>query len=134
VASENAPIGNIDPNEVGVIAAHLLSQDDTSAHNKSKYVLNGPEDTRMQIVAMVEQHIGTPIKDVSYKDVSFIDMLYEYQYAATKQSKNVIYSMTRAAETVWEGKCSTSTTSKEVMKLAAPKRTHADTLKALLEG
>ncbi|KAJ5522368.1 hypothetical protein N7527_006483 [Penicillium freii] len=135
VASEDAPIGIIDPDEVGVIAAHLLSQDDTSAHNKSKYVLNGPEDiTGMQIVAMVEQHIGTPVKDVSYKDVSFIDMLYEYQYAATKQSMNVIYSMTRAAETVWEGKCSTSTTSKEVMKLAAPKRTPADTLKALLEG
>ncbi|KAJ6038224.1 uncharacterized protein N7446_005037 [Penicillium canescens] len=135
VPSENAPIGIIDPDEVGVIAAHLLSQDDTSAHNKSKYVLNGPEDiTGMQIVAMVEQHIGTPVKDVSYKDVSFIDMLYEYQYAATKQSKNVIYSMTRAAETVWEGKCSTSTTSKEVLRLAAPKRTPADTLKALLEG
>jgi hypothetical protein len=112
-----------------------LSQDDTSAHNKAKYVLNRPEDiTGRQIVAMVEQYIGAPVKDVSYKDISFIDMLYEYQYAATKQSKNVIYSMTRAAETVWEGKCSTSTTSKEVLKLAAPKRTPADTLKALLEG
>ncbi|KAJ6076660.1 hypothetical protein N7499_008641 [Penicillium canescens] len=135
VLSEDAPIGIIDPDEVGVISAYLLSQDDTSAHNKAKYVLNGPEDiTGRQIVAMVEQHIGAPVKDVSYKDVSFIDMLYEYQYAATKQSKNVIYSMTRAAETVWEGKCSTSTTSKEVLKLAAPKRTPADTLKALLEG
>ncbi|KAJ5588353.1 hypothetical protein N7537_011031 [Penicillium hordei] len=135
ILSEDAPVGIIDPDEVGVIAAHLLSQDDTSAHNKSKYVLNGPEDiTGMQIVAMVEQHIGTPIKNVSYKDVSFIDMLYEYQYAATKQSKNVIYSIKRAAETSWEGKCSTSTTSKEILKLAAPKRTPADTLKALLEG
>ncbi|KAJ5472301.1 hypothetical protein N7530_006302 [Penicillium desertorum] len=133
--SEDAPVGIIDPDEIGVIAAHLLSQDDTSVHNKAKYVLNGPVDiTGKQIVDMVEQQIGTPVKDVSYKDVSFIDMMYEYQYAATKQSKNVIYSIKRAPETAWEGKCSTSTTSKEILELAAPKRTPADILKTLLEG
>lgn len=135
ILSKDAPVGIIDSDEVGVIAAHLLSQDDTSTHNKSKYVLNGPEDiTGMQIVAMVEQHIGTPVEDVSYKDLSFIDMVYEHKYAATWQSKNVIYSTKRAAETAWEGKCSTSTTSKEILKLYAPKRTPADTLKTLLEG
>jgi uncharacterized protein YbjT (DUF2867 family) len=132
--SEDAPVGIIDPDEVGIFAAHLLSQDDTSAHNKAKYVLNGPEDiTGKQIVDMVEKHIGAPVKDVSYRDVSFIDMLYEYQYSRTKQSKNVIYSIKRALETAWEGKCSTSTTSKEVLELAAPKRTPADILKSLLE-
>lgn len=132
--SEDAPVGIIDPDEIGVIAAHLLSQDNTSMHNKAKYVLNGPEDiTGKQIVDMIEQHIGAPIKDVSYKDVSFIDMLYKYQYAATRQSKNVIYSIKRAPETAWEGKCSTSTTSKEILELAGPKRTPADILKTLLE-
>lgn len=91
---EDAPVGIIDPSEVGVIAAYLLAQDDTSVHNHAKYVLNGPEDINgKQIVDMIEQHIGAPVKDVSYKDVSFIAMLYEYQYAATKQSKNVIYSI-----------------------------------------
>ncbi|KAJ6022768.1 hypothetical protein N7499_008085 [Penicillium canescens] len=133
--SEDAPVGSIDPDEVGILAAHLLSQDDTSVHNKAKYVLNGPVDiTGKQVVDMIEQHIGTPIKDVSYKDVSFIDMLYEYQYAATKQSKNVIYSIKRAPETAWEGKCSTTTTSKEILQIAAPKRTPTDVLKTLLEG
>jgi uncharacterized protein YbjT (DUF2867 family) len=133
--SEDAPVGVIDPDEVGIIAAHLLSQDDTSVHNKAKYVLNGPVDiTGKQVVDMIEQHIGKPVKDVSYKDVSFIDMLYEYQYAATKQSKNVIYSIKRAPETAWAGKCSTSTTSREILQLAAPKRTPADALKSLLEG
>ncbi|CAI7619464.1 unnamed protein product [Penicillium pancosmium] len=133
--SKDAPVGIIDPDEIGVIAARLLSLDDTSAHNKAKYVLNEPEDiTGMQIVAMVEQHIGTPVNDVSYKDVSFIDMVYEYKYTATKESKNVIYSIKRAPETAWEGKCSASTASPEILKLAAPKRTPADTLKALLEG
>ncbi|CAI7649756.1 unnamed protein product [Penicillium viridicatum] len=112
--SKDTPVGIIDPDEVGVIAAHLLSQDDTSVHNKAKYVLNGPEDiTGKQIVDMIEQYIGAPVKDVSYKDVSFIDMLYEHQYAG------------------WEGKCSTSTTS-EILELAAPKRSPVDTLKTLL--
>jgi uncharacterized protein YbjT (DUF2867 family) len=131
--SEDAPVGIIDPDEIGVIAAHLLAQDDTSAHNKAKYVLNGPKDINgKQIVDMVERQIGAPVKDVSYEDVSFIDTLYEYQYAA--QSKNVIYSIKRAPETGWEGKCSTATTSKEILELAAPKRTPADILKTLLEG
>lgn len=132
--SEDAPVGIIDPDEVGVIAAHLLLKEDTSVHNQAKYVLNGPEDINgRQVVDMVEQYIGVPVKDVSYKDLSFIDMLYEYQYAGTKQSKNVIYSIKRALETAWDGKCSTSTTSKEILELAAPKRTPSDVLKTLLE-
>ena len=103
-------------------------------HNKAKYILNGPEDiTGKQIVDMIEQHIGVPVKDVSYKDVSFIDILYEYQYVTTKQSKNVIFSIKRAPETAWEGKCSASTTSKETLELAAPKRTPADVLETLLD-
>lgn len=132
--SEDAPVGIIDPDEVGVIAAHLLAQDDTSVHNKAKYVLNGPEDINgKQLVGMIEKYTGAAVKDVRYKDVSFIDKLYEYQYAATKQSKNVIYSIKRAPETMWEGKCSSSTTSKEILELAAPKRTPADVLDALLK-
>lgn len=135
ILSEDAPVGIIDPDEVGVIAAHLLSQDDTSVHNKAKYILNGPEDiTGKQIVEMIQQYIDATVKDVIYKDVSFIDKIYEHQFAATKQSKQVIYSVKRAPETAWEGKCSASTTSKEILELAAPKRTPADVLKTLLEG
>ena len=134
MVSEDAPVGIIDPEEIGVIAAHLLAQNDTSVHNKAKYVLNGPEDiTGKQIVDIVEQHIGAAVKNVIYKDTSFIDMLYEAKYAATKESKNVIYSIIHAPETAWEGKCSTSTTSKEILELAAPKKTPADALKTLLE-
>lgn len=134
MGSEDAPVGIIDPDEVGAFAAHLLSQDDPSVHNKAKYVLNGPEDvTGKQIVDMVEQYIGTKVTDVSYKDMSFVDMLYEFKFAATHQSKNVIMSVKHAAETAWEGKCSASTTSKQVLELAAPKRTPADVLKTLLE-
>jgi hypothetical protein len=42
-------------------------------------------------------------------------------------------SIKHAPETAWEGKCTASTTSKEVLELAAPKRTPADVLKTLLE-
>ncbi|KAL2844901.1 NmrA-like family protein [Aspergillus pseudodeflectus] len=135
ILAEDAPVGIIDSNEVGVVAAHLLAQADISVHNGAKYVLNGPEDTNgKKIVEMVEEYIGVPVRDVSYKDVSFIEMLYEYQYAATGQSRNVIYSIKRAPETSWEGLTSAATTSKEVLQIAAPKRTPAEVLKTLLEG
>ncbi len=59
-ASRDAPVGIIDPDDVGVIAAHLLLQEDPTVHNNARYVLNGPEDTSgYQIVKMIEQHIGT---------------------------------------------------------------------------
>ncbi|KAJ5476509.1 hypothetical protein N7475_002238 [Penicillium sp. IBT 31633x] len=134
IAAKDAPVGVIDPAEVGDFAAHLLSQEDTTVHNKAKYVLNGPDDiTGQQIVDMVEQNIGTQVKEVVYQDDAFVDQLYEYVYAPTHQSKNVIMSIKHAMETAWEGKCSASTTSKEVLELAAPKRTPAEMLKTFLK-
>ncbi|KAI9373858.1 hypothetical protein BJX61DRAFT_357262 [Aspergillus egyptiacus] len=133
LASKDAPVGIVDSDEVGTFAAHLLAQDDPAVHNKAKYVLNGPEDvTGEQIVDMVEQYIGTKVEDVSYGDVSFLDMYYEHKFAATGQSRNVIMSIKHAPETAWEGKCTASTTSKEVLELAAPKRSPAEVLKDML--
>lgn len=136
IASKDAPIGVIDPSEVGVFAAHLLSQEDPSVHNKAKYVLNGPEDvTGQQIVDLVEHYIGTQVEvgKVSYQDTSFVDQIWEYQYGATNESKNVIYSVKHAPVTGWEGKCSISTTSREVLEIAAPKITLTEVLEGLLE-
>ncbi|KAJ5142344.1 hypothetical protein N7526_003339 [Penicillium atrosanguineum] len=105
MASRDAPVGIIDPDEVGVFAAHLLSQDDPTVHNHAKYVLNGPEDiTGQQTVDLVEQHIGTQIKEVIYKDVSFVDMLYEFKFAPTGQSKNVVLSIKNAPRDCVGGK------------------------------
>jgi uncharacterized protein YbjT (DUF2867 family) len=130
MASADAPVGVIDPHEVGVFAAHLLLQDNTSAHNKRRYVLNGPGDiTGNEIVAMAEKHISAKIQDVKFKDVSFIDDMV----AASNQSKNVIGSIKRAPETAWDGLAKAETTSKEVLELAAPKRTPADIMAMLLE-
>jgi uncharacterized protein YbjT (DUF2867 family) len=127
LASPDAPVGIIDPDDVGAFAAQLLCLEDSALHehNKARYNLNGPEDiTGEQIVKMVEQHIGTRVESVEYKDIPFIDGMPEH----------IILSFRRALEeTMWAGVCVASTTSKEVLELAAPTRTPADALKALLE-
>ncbi|EXM20582.1 hypothetical protein RAB80_010339 [Fusarium oxysporum f. sp. vasinfectum] len=128
-ASEDAPVGIIDSNEVGVFAAHLLAAEDITPHNKAKYVINGPEDiTGRQIVDLVEEYIGTKVEDVIFKDVSWV----EYYAAQTQQSQNVIQSIRHGPEVAWDGKCGVSTTSKEVLEIAAPRNTPAEILKTLI--
>jgi len=130
LASRDAPVGVIDPDDVGVFAAHLLCQPDPAAHNKARYVLNGPGDvTGAEIVAMVERHIGARVESVSYKDLTFIE---EMAAAVEAGSKSVILSIRHAPETAWAGECTASTTSREVLELAAPRRTAADALEAML--
>ncbi|CAP61778.1 uncharacterized protein PODANS_5_3160 [Podospora anserina S mat+] len=130
VASEYAPVGTVDANDVGVLAAHLLLQEDISPHNNAKYVVNGPEDiTGRQIVELVERYIGTSVDNVIFKDMSFLD----YMIGVTQGSQSVLMSMKHGPETAWNGECTASATSEAVLKLAAPTRTPADTLKAMLQ-
>lgn len=128
-ASEDAPNASVDADDVGVIAAKLLLLEDSTVHNKAKYVIHGPEDvTGRQIVELVEARIGK-VEDVVFKDLSFI----EYMAAAAEgQSKNVIRSIRYAVETGWNGETTASKTSKEILELAAPKRTAAEVFKAML--
>jgi uncharacterized protein YbjT (DUF2867 family) len=129
LGAEEVPVGIVDPFDVGVLAARLLVQEDAGVHNKKRYVVNGPEDiTGRQVVEMVERYIGQRVEDVVFKDVSFID----YMVAASGESKNVMQSIKHAPETAWNGECTASTTSKEVLELAAPTRTPAEVLRALL--
>ncbi|KAF2137131.1 uncharacterized protein K452DRAFT_236417 [Aplosporella prunicola CBS 121167] len=131
MASEDAPVAIINPDDIGVIAARLLLVNDPNVHNKSRYVLNGPEDiSGKQIVKMVEGYIGVKMEDVIYKDMSFID----HMGATTQDSKNVITSIRYAPETAWEGKCGAVTTSKEILDLGVSMRSPSDVLKSLLEG
>jgi uncharacterized protein YbjT (DUF2867 family) len=130
LGAKDAPVGIVDPDDVGTFAAHLLLAEDTTVHNKQKYVLNGPEDiSGEQIVKMVEQRTGAKVENVAYKDVSFIDQMAE----ASQESKNVILSIKYAPVTAWEGKCTASTTSKTVLEIAPPKRTPEDVWKSLLD-
>lgn len=80
----------------------------------------------------IEQHIGTQVEKVSYKDMSFVDFLYEHLHAPN-QWKNIILSIKHVQKTAWEGEYSASTTSGNALELPPPNRTHAEVLKALLK-
>lgn len=132
MASEDDPVGVIDPYDVGVFAAHLLVTDDTTKHNKAKYVLNGPENvTGKQIVELTEEYIRTKVENVSFKDTTFID---EWAARFPEDIKSAILSIKHAPETCWRGECSTATTSKEFLDIAPPKGTAASALKSLLQN
>lgn len=127
----NTPVGVIEASEIGVLAAHLLAQDDTSAYNQKRLVLNGPKDiTGEEIVKMVESHTGSKVGDVEYRDVSFV---HSWADGLTSGSKNVIRSISHAPETAWAGKCKAETTSPEVLELAAPKITVKESLAQMLQ-
>lgn len=130
MASQDAPVGIVEAYDVGVFAAQLLCQEDTTVHNNARYVINGPEDiTGAQIVKMVEEHIGTKVQSVSYKDLSFLESMAN---SVPQGDRHLMLSLKSAPVTAWEGKCTASTTSKEVLELAAPTRTPAEVLETLL--
>lgn len=133
--AKDAPVTPNDPSEVGAFAARLLALDDPSPHNRAKYVLNGPEDiTGEQLVGLVEQHLGTKVKDVNYQDLSFLDALVDAGFGGPGQSKAIIRSIRYGLMAMWEGSCDASTTSKEVTEIGSPKWTPAEVLNRLLEG
>ncbi|RAL15204.1 NmrA-like family protein [Aspergillus homomorphus CBS 101889] len=136
MASEDAPVGFIDPDEIGLLAARLLGLEDPSVHDRARYVVNGPVDvTGRQIVEMVEREIGVKVVDVRYKDISFVDALVDTRSpAGERQAERLEWSITHALQALWEGKLAAGTVSKEVLELAAPKRTPAEVLKAMLDA
>lgn len=135
MGSKDTPVGVIDSDEVGVVAAKLLAQADTTKNNKKKYVLNGPEEiTGEGILRLVEKIIGVTVENVSYQDQSWLDGFLEAEYMGTGISRNIVLSMKRAAEKSWDGRFPTVPTSQEVLELAAPRRTPEEMLETLLEA
>lgn len=131
MSNEDAPVAPIDADEVGAIAAHLLAEEDPSRHNKAKYVLNGPEDiTGKQVVELVEQAIGTNVGNVVFKDTSFIDHMV---MAAPLEFQGIMKSIVYSLDASWDGKCSTSTTSKEMLELGLLKLSPTEAFKAMIE-
>ncbi|KAL3488834.1 hypothetical protein BJX62DRAFT_210890 [Aspergillus germanicus] len=118
--SKDVPVGLIDPDDVGVFAAHLLATDDPTPHHGAKYVLNGPEDnTGAQIVDLIENEIGVPVENVSFEDVSAVGEFFE----PSMRGRSLALSVEHAMEPAWEGKSMAETTSKEVLEIAPPKGT-----------
>jgi uncharacterized protein YbjT (DUF2867 family) len=131
VLDATVPMGAVDAIEVGVVAAHLLLLDDTSAYNQARLVINGPEDISGEdIVALVESHAGHKVENVEYRDVSPI---HQWADATPTGLRTVTRSLSHALETGWEGKCKASTTSAEVLKLAPPKMTAKQYLAQMLK-
>jgi uncharacterized protein YbjT (DUF2867 family) len=126
-----SPVGVIDPKDVGVFAAHLLAQEDTTPHDHARYVLNGPEIvTGRLIVDMVESIIGEKVKRIQYKDVSFIE---QWANMHTSESRNVIRSVAYAPVALWDGDATAWNTSQTVIGLAPPKGTALEFFRASLE-
>ncbi|CAO3693511.1 hypothetical protein G6F70_003618 [Rhizopus microsporus] len=128
----DTPVALINPEDVGKVGAHLLALDDPTPHNQAKYVLNGPEDiTGKQIVEAVEQYAGVKAQDVKYESIGFLNDLF----TADVYPKTFLSSFLAGCGYLWRGECSTSnsTTSKEIIELAPPKLTLADTFKAMME-
>lgn len=126
----DVPYALVDSGEVGVIAGHLLAQEDVTPHNNKKYIVNGPEDfSGNKLVKLVEQHIGTEVEEdkVIFEDYSFVE-----EMAKGPHSKNVILSIKHAGDLREDVTCRAAATSKEVLELYAPRRTAAEMLKELL--
>jgi nucleoside-diphosphate-sugar epimerase len=126
----DTPYALVDSSDVGIIAGHLLAQEDVTPHNNKKYIVNGPEDySGEKLVELVEQHIGTKVSEdkVIFEDLSFLD-----QMAKGPHSANLIYSIEHAPKNNKDITCRAAATSKEILELYAPKRTAAEVMKDLL--
>jgi hypothetical protein len=131
MASEDGSVGIIEASEVGIFAARLLLTKDITKHNNAKYVLNGPEDINgKQIVELVEKAIGEPVKDVVYKDLRFLEGMAD----ASRENRNVIMSIRFAPVTGWDGECTASTTSKEILEIAPPRIRPHEVFESLLKA
>jgi uncharacterized protein YbjT (DUF2867 family) len=129
MANKDKPVGAIEPMDVSAVAAKLLLENDSAKHNKAKYVLNGPESiTGAQIVAMVEERIGSKVEHVVFRDNTMLD---EFA-AASPELKHLSDTMKEAADETFDSPLPTVPTSQEILDFAPPKITPASVLEQLL--
>lgn len=132
IPAADAAVAMIDPKDVGNVGAHLLALEDTTPHNRAKYVLSGPEDvTGQSIVKLVEQYADVKVEKTEFKVTSWLGDLAK----AGVYPEKFLPSILAGCDALWQGKCALAgtPTSKEIMQLAPPKHTVADALKAMLE-
>ena len=116
---EKAPFAAVDPYEVGIIAAQLLTQEDVSKHASKKYVIAGPENLNgKQIVELLEKHAGIKLDDVEYRDTKWAEML-----KAMGTPEYLIPSIATAPTFSWDGSSSKEAdpTNPEILALYTPK-------------
>ncbi|CAO3702405.1 unnamed protein product [Rhizopus stolonifer] len=132
VLDADIPAAMIDPQDVGIIGAHLLALEDPTPHNQAKYVLSGPQDINgKQIVEMVEQHVGVKVQNVEFKSTTPFNAVI----TAGIYPEKYFSSLVAGTLGLWKNRCSLSgtPTSKEIIELAPPNHTAAEAFKAMLE-
>lgn len=133
VPAADVPVSLIDPADIGRVASALLALEDPTPHNKATYVLRGADDvTGRDIVAMVEEEIGTKVSNVEFKSTVMIDALGTHGI----YPERAIPSIKAGCNFVWAGQCTTygTPTAKEILSLAPPEITAREGFKRLLEG
>jgi uncharacterized protein YbjT (DUF2867 family) len=122
IPDEHALCAPIDCDEVGAFAAHLIAQEDVSKHHTRRYIMNGPVDiTGREIVKMVEEYIGQEVKQVSFRDMEFLD-----GWAAQDTDKaHFILSIKYAPVLSWAGLTRARDNSPEISELLELKSTPA---------
>jgi hypothetical protein len=130
-SAADVPVAIIDHEDARNIGANLSALADPTLHNHVRYVLSGPEDVMgTSIVEPAERHAGVKVEKVKYKDTDWIRDLVKTGYP-----EKILSSILAGCEPIWQGRCSLAwtPTTKEILRLAPPKRTVADALRDMLE-
>jgi uncharacterized protein YbjT (DUF2867 family) len=123
----DAGVAVVDPYEVGICAAKLLLEENTSAHNSQKYVVVGPSDLSGKgVQALLEKHSGVKITDTRHRDQSGLEQMMR----SSGMSDNLVDSILFAPETSNLGLCSVEQdpTSPALAKLYQPKNGALDAI------
>lgn len=128
ILDEHAQAAVIDPADVGALGAALLLLDDAARapHLGQRYVLAGPRDVSgRDVVRAVEGVVGETVESVSFRDVSWMPLVFE---------RRLIPSASSALEWLWDGSSTRAGAgnSEAVVELAEPRGTLEETLKALV--
>lgn len=129
---EKAGVALVDPEEVGIIAAHLLAETDVVPHAGQKYIIVGPSNiSGKDVVKAIEKYAGTTVDDVVYRDTAWVKNIADPIYP-----DYLLSSLALAPRSGYEGGCSTeqSPTSPEVLKLYQPRKSAADALESALSS
>ncbi len=119
---EESPVAIIDPQDIGEVAAKLLTLDEPSPHFGKKYNLSGPEDvTGKGIVSILEQITHQKIQ-VDYKSVTLFETLRKEAGYPESVWESIQYG---TREYLWTGisRLATTPTSPEMLLLAPPHST-----------
>ena len=129
---EHAPLAFVNPDDVGEVAAKLLSLPDPSVHFHKIYTVSGPEDIAgKDIVSYVEEIVQKKIK-VEYKSEAVFKALVkqlDYPESVRKSAEEGL------KKNFWTGlsQLANTGTSEEIFELAPPHSTVKQVIQQILQ-